>query len=120
LNAKGVRIEVRACNDWPSIQSSVNAHVDDSFDVLAADYIAHLDTSGEKDQREGIRNVYRMAQDMSLSYKGGRGLCVLTAMQIIKTEADEADAGECRRKIGVCTKADGPASLSSIPILPEV
>lgn len=94
MKSCGIHIEIRACNDWAAVKSSVDAHVDAPYDVLCVDYIAHLDTPGERDQREGIRNVYRMAQDLSLSYEGGRGLCVLTPMQISKTEEDKVAAGE--------------------------
>jgi hypothetical protein len=94
MKAKGILIDVRMCSDWAAVNSSVNAYVDEPYDVLAVDYIAHLDTPGAKVQKDAIIDVYRAAQDLSTSYAGGRGICVLSPMQISKTEQDKVAAGE--------------------------
>lgn len=85
MQRSGVRIETRDCRDWASIRSAVQSHIDDPYAVLAVDYIAHLDTPGERNQKEGIVNVYRLAQELSISYEGGRGLVVMTPVQVGKT-----------------------------------
>lgn len=106
MEAAGIRIDVRDCGDWGSISGSVNAHVDDPYDLLCVDYIAHLDVPGERDQREGIRGVYRKAQALSLDYERGRGLVVMTPVQANKSAEKVAAEPEPPLEKGVYRRGD--------------
>jgi len=67
---------------------------------------AHLDTPGERDQREGIRGVYRKAQALSLDYERGRGLVVMTPVQANKTAEKIAAEPEPPMEKGIYRRGD--------------
>jgi hypothetical protein len=102
----GIRIDVRDCGDWGSVRASIDAHVDDPYDLLCVDYLAHLDTPGERDQREGIRGVYRKAQALSLDYERGRGLVVMTPVQANKTAEKIAAEPDAPMEKGIYRRGD--------------
>ena len=80
----GIRIDVRHARDWASVAALADQHIDDPYDLLAIDYIAHLDTPGARNHKDGIIDVFRQAQGLSQDYNGGRGLVVMTPVQANK------------------------------------
>jgi hypothetical protein len=73
---------------------------------LYVDYLAHLDCPGHRDQREGIRDVYRMAQALSQNYERGRGLVVVTPVQANKAAEKTAAEPEAPLEKGIYREGD--------------
>lgn len=101
FHAQKLHIEVRADNTWAEVEVSVQSHIDDPYDLLAVDYLAHLNLPA--DTRSGYENAsileyYRRAQALSQDYENGRGLVIWTPLQTSKTQATKAGEGDLLAK----------------------
>jgi hypothetical protein len=85
-------LDVVSASDWASIMDRLEASKE-PYDVLAVDYIAHLNTTG-RDQKEELSGIFRKAQSLTFSYNCGRGIVVITPLQANKEGAVEADKAE--------------------------
>jgi hypothetical protein len=90
FKSSGMKIDVYDANNWGAVASQANAYMDEPYDLLCLDYLAKLDTPGERDQKEAIRGVYLKAHEMSLRYAEGRGLVVMTPIQSGKSHEKTA------------------------------
>lgn len=98
---RGLRIDVRADRTWAEVEASVQAHINDPYDILAVDYLAHLQLP--PDTRSGyetssLLEYFRRAQALSQDYEDGRGLVIITPMQTNKSSATKAGEGDLLAK----------------------
>lgn len=89
-------IVVMTLRRWVDIAQEVNAgHNGKPYDSLFVDYVAHLQTgvSGFK-HRDEMLKIFRDAQELSQTYKGGNGLVIVTGVQANKESVAKADEEE--------------------------
>lgn len=94
--ASGIRIDVLGLNTWDEVERAVEAHVQDPYDILAVDYLAHLQPPAgtrTQDTHTAILDTFRKAQALTQNYEKNRGLVVMSPMQTNKTAADAAGQG---------------------------
>ena len=103
MRANDINVRIEALSDMGSIKAAVEAHVDNPYDLLAIDYIGHLDTPGHRDEKEGMKAAFRAA-GMLQDYNDGRGLVVgIDAIQANKKAADAAGAPDAVFDRGIYT-----------------
>jgi hypothetical protein len=89
-------IVVKTLSKWQEIVQELNAgHNGQPYEVLALDYLAHLETgaAGPK-MHDAYKTLFKQAQRLALDYKDGRGLVVLTPLQANKVGMKAADDAE--------------------------
>ena len=92
-------IVVKTCPTWAEIIRELEVGLNGKpYDVLMVDYLVHLDVgvTGQK-MHDEIKGIFKKAQSLSLDYKGGRGLVVITPIQSNKAgmkAADELEGAE--------------------------
>lgn len=89
MREAGIRIDVRDASDWGSIKACVNSHLNDPYDALFIDYLAHVKVPGARlsERVESINALFKEAQLLSLKYERGnkrKGLVVFTPVQVGK------------------------------------
>lgn len=107
MQAEGIRIDIRDALDWASIRACVEAHVDDPFDALFVDYLAHVKIPGARvnERRDAVLEVFRAAQNLSLNYEK-RGLVVFSPLQVRKDAEAAAAAPDGVFDIGIYPLGD--------------
>jgi len=89
-------IVVKTLGKWAEVLQELEVgHNGKPYDVLALDYLAHLDTgmTGPK-MHEEYKRLFKEAQKLAIDYKGGRGLVVITPLQANKAGMKAADEEE--------------------------
>lgn len=89
------RLVVEPCKSWDEIEETLRiTNKKYNYDVLAVDYLAHLDTTGSKKESdfEKQKQTFRKAQMLSLDgiENDKSGLVVITPLQANKKGRDEA------------------------------
>lgn len=89
-------IVVKTLAKWPDIVQELEVGLNGKpYDVLALDYLAHLDTglTGPK-MHDEYKRLFKQAQKIAIDYKSGRGLVVITPLQANKAGMKAADDAE--------------------------
>lgn len=87
-------IEVINASKWEQIVDYLQAS-EQPYDVLAIDYIGHLETEGRsQDRHEQVKAIFRQAQQLSRDYLQKRGLVVITPLQANKEGVRKVDEQE--------------------------
>jgi archaellum biogenesis ATPase FlaH len=87
-------IDVKQLSRWEEILDHLEANKKRwGHDVLAVDYLAHLEVEG-RDQMEAKKQLFRRAQMLSLDYNNGEGLVIITPLQANKSGMEDAAARE--------------------------
>jgi hypothetical protein len=86
-------IEVLPLKSWPQIVERVQ-QPEEPYDVLAIDYLSHLETSGADKHIDEIKGIIRQAQALTKDYRNGRGLVIITPFQANRDGFRRADEGE--------------------------
>lgn len=77
-------IDVIAAKSWVDIQAHLDLNRSKKYAVLAIDYLAHLEVDDSKYRNpiDGHKADFRKAQMLCQDYDGGRGIVVITPLQV--------------------------------------
>lgn len=94
-------LDCQQFRDWDSIVDYLNQnHKANQYDILIIDYIGRLDTPGDVKAREQAqKKMVHDVQGLTRSFDGGKGLIVLTPIQVNREgnkKAQKAEEGEAR------------------------
>lgn len=79
---------------WQEIREIAES-AKEPYDVIMVDYIGHLSWTGwGKDRREGINAIWHDAQSLTQNYKSGRGIVVISPLQVNKEGLEAAKKAE--------------------------
>jgi hypothetical protein len=84
------KLDAYHASTWPEIVELVNGSAL-PYDVLAVDYIGRLNYEGN-DRREAISKIFHHAQGLTQTYKDGKGIVVMTPLQVNKAGFQKAAA----------------------------